>query len=68
MRLKGPLAGTRKPVHELFGFETEAQAENLVGKAHVFWDRQCQALAIGRRELEFILVQATDLLGYRLID
>ncbi len=68
VRLKGPLTGTRKPVHELFGFEQEAQAENLVGKAHVFWDRQCQALAIGRRELEFILIQATDLLGYRLIE
>ncbi len=64
VRLSGPLAGTRKPVHELFGFATEAQAENLQGKATVFWDRQCQALAIGRHALEFILIQASDLWGY----
>ena len=68
VRLKGTLSGTRQPIHEAWGFSEEAQAENLLRRAHVYWDRQCQALAIGRRELEFILIAAADLLGYRVIE
>ncbi len=62
-RAKGPLAGIRKPVHELWGLDEE-RAENLIRNATVYWSRNCPALAIGRRELEYLLIQADDLLGY----
>jgi chaperonin GroES len=65
VRSRGPLAGTRKPVWEALGFSKEQHAENLLGKAQVYWDRQCQALAIGRSSLEYLLIQAADFWAYQ---
>lgn len=62
VRKAGPFAGTRRPCAHLWGMSIRA-ADNLLGK-RVYWHRQCEALAIGRETLEFLLLKADDLVGW----
>lgn len=62
MRQSGPLVGTRRSCAAIWGV-SEDRADSLLG-TRVYWGPHCEVLAIGRSSLEFLMIQADDILAW----